>query len=77
VASAIKLRSPSNVAFCALVGLFTTATAIVLAVFPPEDEPNKALAVAKVILLTALVLGSGAAFYYWKRRANRSVQISQ
>jgi len=76
-ASAIKLRSPSKVAVCALVGLFTTAGAIVLAVFPPEDEPNKALAVAKVLLLTAMVLGSGAAFYYWKRKANPPVRISQ
>jgi len=65
--SAMKLRAPLRIGMCAAVGLFTTFGAIVLAVFPADEEPNKPLAVAKVLLLTAIVLGSGILFYHWKK----------
>jgi len=74
-ASAIKLhggddpqaiRIPGGtltVRIAASIGLFTTVFAIVMAVFPADDEPNKALAVAKVLGLTALMIVSGVLVY--------------
>ena len=74
-ASAIKLhggddpqaiRIPGGsltVRIAASIGLLTTVVAMVLAVFPADDEPNKALAVAKVLGLTALMILSGVAVY--------------
>ena len=61
----------TTVAIAAAVGLLTTVGSIVLAVFPPDDEPNKVLAVVKVLALTALMVGSGVAFYRYGGRANR------
>jgi len=74
-ASAIKLHSGDapggiripggrvTVTAAALLGLFTTAASIVFAVFPPGDEPNKVLAVIKILGLTAVMVGSGVVFY--------------
>jgi amino acid transporter len=80
-ASALKLRaSPATpetvvipggrwtVSIAATIGLATTITALVFAGFPADDDPNKALAVAKVIGLTALMLASGVAIYLIGRR---------
>jgi amino acid transporter len=58
----------------ALIGLFTTAAAIALAGFPADDDPNKPLAVAKVVVLTGLLIGSGVVVYAIgesKKRAER------
>jgi glutamate:GABA antiporter len=52
----------------AAIGLFTTLSAILFAGFPADDDPNKALAVAKVTGLTALMLLAGVAFYLAGRR---------
>jgi glutamate:GABA antiporter len=52
----------------ALVGLATTVSAIVFAGVPADDEPNKTLAIVKVIGLTALMLVSGVAIYFAGRR---------
>ncbi len=41
----------------------TTAIAIVLSVIPAEEEPNKPLAMAKVLVSTAVLIGSGAALF--------------
>jgi amino acid transporter len=57
-----------TVAVAALVGLATTISAIVFAGFPADDDPNKVLAVVKVIGLTAMMLLSGVAFYFIGRR---------
>ena len=55
----------------ASVGLASTSLAIVLAVVPPADEPNKTLAVTKIVGLTAVLLGAGAIIYWTgKRRAS-------
>ncbi len=52
----------------AVVGTVTTLVAIVFAGFPADDDPNKTLAVGKVIGLTAVVLLGGAAIYLAGRR---------
>ncbi|HZV77810.1 MAG TPA: APC family permease [Candidatus Babeliales bacterium] len=80
-ASAFKLRTAPQtpemvvipggnltVAIAALVGLLTTISAIVFAGFPADDDPNKVLAVVKVIGLTALMLLSGVAIYLLGRK---------
>ena len=60
--------------FVAGVGFLTTAIAIVLACVPPADEPNKALAVAKIAGLSAVLIAVGAIVYLaGKRRAERPV----
>jgi amino acid transporter len=54
-----------------VVGFITTAVSIVLSFFPAEDEPHKALAVAKILGLTLLSTGSGVVVYVvgrWRRR---------
>jgi amino acid transporter len=74
-ASVIKLHSgaapgdiripggKATVVIGAAVGLLTTAGSIILAAFPADDEPNKVLAVVKVLGLTAVMVASGLAFY--------------
>ena len=60
------LRLPGGsgvVAAFALVGLLTTMGAILLSLVPPESEPDKPLAVAKVLGTTLVVLASGALVY--------------
>lgn len=52
-----------TVSVAALIGLVTTIFAIVFAGFPSDDDPNKVLAVVKVIGLTAMMLLSGVAIY--------------
>jgi hypothetical protein len=50
------------------VGFFTTACAIVFACVPAGDEPNKPLAVAKVIGASLVLIGIGVAVYAAGRR---------
>jgi glutamate:GABA antiporter len=57
-----------TVSIAALIGLATTISAIVFAGFPADDDPNKVLAVVKVIGLTAMMLLSGVAIYLIGRR---------
>jgi amino acid transporter len=52
----------------AIVGLTTTLIAVVFAGFPAADDPNKVLAVVKVVGLTAAMLFSGVAIYLLGRR---------
>ena len=55
----------------ASLGLAVTSVAIVLALIPAEDEPNKPLAVAKVAGLTVLLVAIGALVYlHGTRRRN-------
>jgi amino acid transporter len=57
----------------AALGFLTTAVAIVLACVPADDEPNKALAVAKIIGLSAVLIAIGGAIYMaGKNRAERA-----
>ena len=84
-ASAIKLasefRGPETVRIpggrwtvivAAYVGLATTACATILGVFPADDDPNKVMAVVKVLGLTALMVFSGVAVYAHGNRKNRA-----
>jgi amino acid transporter len=61
--------------FVAILGFLTTVFTIVLSVIPQSDEPNKPLAVLKVVGLSALLVLIGAWIYVaGKRRAARMVQ---
>jgi len=62
-ASAFRLDRRGAVFTAAGLGFCTTLGAIVLALFPADDEPNKAFAVGKVLFLTLLMVGSGVAVY--------------
>ena len=56
----------------AVVGFATTTFAILLSVLPSADEPNKVLAVGKIVGLTALLIGVGVLLYRnGKARARR------
>lgn len=64
--------SPMAIALASL-GFIVTAVSIVLACVPPDAEPNKALAVVKVVGLSLLLLGVGALVYAaGRRRASRA-----
>jgi glutamate:GABA antiporter len=55
----------------ASIGLITTMLTIVLALIPPEDEPHKGLAIAKILGSTFLLVGAGAAVFLsatWRRK---------
>jgi len=57
----------------AVVGLMTTMFAIVMSVIPQPDEPNKPLAVLKIVGLSGLLVLMGAGIYWaGKRRAART-----
>ncbi len=63
-AGTIKLPGGrATVVACAVLGLLTTGVALVLSLFPADDDPNKVLAVVKVVGLTALMVGSGVIVY--------------
>jgi glutamate:GABA antiporter len=59
----------ATVMIAAAIGFATTLFSAILATFPADDEPNKPLAVIKVLGLTAMMIGSGA-FVYWLGRRN-------
>jgi amino acid transporter len=48
----------------ALVGLLTTLATIAISVLPPPDEPNKPLAVVKIIGLSGVMVLIGVAIFY-------------
>jgi len=52
----------------AVVGFIVTAISIVLSAVPPDDEPNKMLAVAKVTGSSLALIGIGVAVYLAGRR---------
>jgi glutamate:GABA antiporter len=56
----------------AATGFIVTAVSIVLACIPPDDEPNKALAVVKVIGSSAILVAVGVVVYFLGRRRARS-----
>jgi amino acid transporter len=71
VGSSGEIRIPggaATVCAAALIGLVTTLVAIVFAGFPAADDPNKTVAVVKVIGMTVLVLAGGFAIYFRGRR---------
>jgi len=52
-----------TVVACAAVGMATTVGAMILALFPANDEPNKLFAVVKVLFLTAMMILFGIGVY--------------
>jgi len=59
----------STIVIAAVVGLFTTVSSMVLAAIPGPNDPHKAVAVIKVLGMTAAIVGGGiAVFYAGKRR---------
>jgi len=52
----------------ALVGMVTTSAVIVASVVPDPSEPNKVLAVAKVVFFSVLLIGGGVLLYAVGRR---------
>jgi amino acid transporter len=48
----------------AIVGFLTTVATIAISVLPPPDEPNKLLAVLKIVGLSGLLLLVGVAIFY-------------
>jgi len=54
----------------AILGLLTTITSSVLACIPPADEPNKFLAVVKLLGSSALMVAVGAVIY-WVGKSNK------
>ena len=52
----------------AAVGFTTTTISVGLAMLPADDEPNKPLAVIKIIGLTAVMIGVGVGLYVAGRR---------
>jgi hypothetical protein len=52
----------------AALGFTTTAVSIVLACIPAADEPDKPLAVAKIVGLSGVLLMIGAGVYFGRRR---------
>jgi len=58
----------------AVLGLITTSITICLSVLPSDDEPNKPLAVIKVVGMTFVLLAAGIVIYsLGKRRQARSL----
>ena len=60
----------------AALGLATTLATIGLSVLPPPDEPNKLLAVVKIVGLSGLLLGAGV-LVYAGGRGRRGVSSEQ
>jgi len=58
------------------VGFLTTVASIVLALFPAEEEPHKAFAVAKILVSTALLLAAGLFVYRSGKKRAGSVSLS-
>jgi glutamate:GABA antiporter len=56
----------------ASVGLGSTALTIVLSAFPAHDDPNKPLAVAKVVGGTMILVGAGVGVFLLERRRART-----
>jgi hypothetical protein len=52
----------------AAVGFTTTTIAIGLAMLPADDEPNKPLAVIKIVGLSAAMIAFGVGLYVVGRR---------
>ncbi len=60
----------------ASLGFVVTAISIVLACVPPDDEPNKMLAVVKVVGSSAALIGIGTVVYgLGRRRANAAAIV--
>jgi glutamate:GABA antiporter len=57
----------------ATLGFVTTLVTIILSAAPAEEEPNKPLAVAKVLLSTAALIVAGVAMFVIARYKKRAL----
>jgi len=72
---AIRVPGGKPVAIAlASLGFATTAVSIMLSVIPPENEPNKGLAVVKVVGLCTLLVAIGTAIF-WRGNSRRKAEI--
>ena len=55
----------------AIIGFLSTGLTIVLSVIPSADEPNKPLAITKVLVSTAALIGIGIAIFLCSERKRR------
>jgi amino acid transporter len=58
--------------FLAALGLISTSLTIVLSTIPASDDPNKPLAVMKVVGGTAALIGAGVVVFVIERRKART-----
>ena len=56
----------------AWIGLFSTIVTIGLSVVPENDEPNKPLAIAKIVGMTLVLIAAGVATYVWGKHRQRT-----
>jgi amino acid transporter len=71
----IRVPGGSRVAIpLAILGLITTTITICLSVLPSDDEPNKPLAVIKVIGMTVVLLVAGMIIYAQGKRRHKRRQ---
>jgi glutamate:GABA antiporter len=61
----------------AVLAMVTTTAVIVGSVIPDPSEPNKVLAVAKIVLLSVLLIGGGVLLYVIGRRRARHAETQQ
>ena len=54
--------------FISVIGLVATTATIILSVVPAADEPNKPLAVLKIVGGTAALMAAGGWIYWVGRR---------
>jgi amino acid transporter len=59
----------------AVIGLLSTTLTIVLSVIPGDDEPHKLLAIAKVLISTAVLIGIGVAIFIRAERKRKRSNI--
>lgn len=71
--NAIRIPGGAPVAVgIGILGFATTLATIVFSLMPAADEPHPGLAVAKIVGLTALLLGMGIATFAWGKSHARS-----
>ena len=59
------------------LGLLSTVATIILSVIPADEEPNKPLAVAKVLVSTAVLIGSGAVMFWIAEKKRRLLPVER
>jgi amino acid transporter len=76
--AALKLHADQpGVLIAGVVGLLTTASAMLLALFPSANETNKALAVAKIVGSAIVVLLVGTVVYFNNRNTLCHAEVSK
>jgi amino acid transporter len=66
-----------TVVVASIVGFLTTLGSVFLTLVPPAGEPNKPLAIAKIVGLTLIMVGAGALFYRAGVRRKRAVEAAR